>query len=69
MEDNGDRVGGVWILLAEKWVDKAIEVVIVCDKVLKYKVEQQQLSLPMLSSWVYQMNKRIAFMIYFCRLP
>ena len=32
---NSDGVGGVGILLAEKWVDEVIEVVRVCDRIIK----------------------------------
>ena len=31
---NSEGVGGVGILLAEKWVDKVIEVVRVCDRII-----------------------------------
>ena len=42
---NGDtnstqcRSGGVGILLAEEWVDKVIEVVRVCDRIIKCSAE------------------------------
>ncbi|XP_029644345.1 uncharacterized protein LOC115218561 [Octopus sinensis] len=37
-EGNSDEIGGMGILLAEKWVDKVIEEVKVCDRVLKLRL-------------------------------
>ena len=35
---NSEGVGRVGILLAEKWVDKVIEVVRVCDSIIKLRL-------------------------------
>ncbi|XP_029648390.1 uncharacterized protein LOC115222341 [Octopus sinensis] len=47
-------VGGVTILLVEKWVDKVIEVVRVCDRVLKLRLVLQNITATIISAYIPQ---------------
>ncbi|XP_052821790.1 craniofacial development protein 2-like [Octopus bimaculoides] len=53
---NTYRVGGVSILLAEKWVDKVIEVVSVCDRILKIILVPQHGLATIISAYASQLG-------------
>lgn len=39
---NADGRGGIGILLAERWVDKIIEVIGICDRIINSKTNHRQ---------------------------